>query len=105
MNQFTLFENTDKDTRKAYPYFLNVQSDLVSVLNSRMVIPVVLASQLEKSAPERLCPAFQLGGTEYALLTYQMASAPISMLKKPVVSLDFFRDEIINAIDLLITGI
>lgn len=105
MSQFTLFENTDKTTRKAYPYFLNVQSDLVFILNSRMVIPAVLASRLEKSAPERLCPVFQLDETEYTLLTQQMTSVPASLLKKPAVSLEFFRDEIINAIDFLITGI
>lgn len=105
MGQFTLYENTDGTTKKAYPYFLDIQSDLVSALNSRVVIPVVPAHKLETPAPERLCPTIQIDGIEHALLTHQLTSAPTSILKKPVESIEAFRDEIINAIDFLITGI
>lgn len=105
MSQFTLYENTDKTTKKAYPYFLDVQSNLISVLNSRVVIPVVSAKNLEKEAPKRLCPIFQIDGNEYALLTHQLTSAPVSILKRPVENLNAFRDEIINALDFLISGI
>ncbi|MCA0768049.1 CcdB family protein, partial [Vibrio vulnificus] len=35
----------------------------------------------------------------------QMASVPTKMLKEPVNDLSTFRDEIISAIDFLITGI
>ncbi|MDC0664154.1 CcdB family protein [Marinobacter sp. SS21] len=105
MSQFTLYENTDRTTRKAYPYFLDVQTDLISVLNSRIVIPVIPAQNLEREAPEHLCPIFQIDGNEYALLTHQLTSAPASILKRPAENLEAFREEIINAIDFLITGI
>lgn len=104
MSQFTLYENTDKTTKKAYPYFLDVQTDLISVLNSRIVIPVIPAANLEREAPKRLCPTFQIDSNEYALLTHQLTSVPASILKHPVENLEVFRGEIINAIDLLISG-
>ncbi|MFW9674306.1 CcdB family protein, partial [Vibrio parahaemolyticus] len=39
------------------------------------------------------------------ILTHQMASIPTKILREPVNDLSAFRDEIISAIDFLITGI
>jgi len=39
MGQYSLYKNGNRDTKKAYPYFVNVQSDLLDELNSRLVIP------------------------------------------------------------------
>lgn len=105
MSQFTLYQNSDRSTKKTYPYFLDVQSDLVSNLNSRLVIPLTPEKQLESSAPEKLCPIIQLDDGKFALLTHQLTSAPTTILKKPIDNIDTFRDEIIGAIDFLITGI
>lgn len=54
MEQFALFENADKKSRTTYPYFLNVQSDLVSDLNSRLAIPLVPVTKLDATAPVKL---------------------------------------------------
>lgn len=40
MSQFTLYENKDKSSNKAYPYFVDVQNHLMNELNSRLVIPL-----------------------------------------------------------------
>jgi toxin CcdB len=40
MPQFTLYKNENKNSKKAYPYFIDVQSDLLVDLNSRLVIPL-----------------------------------------------------------------
>lgn len=105
MSQFTLYQNTDKATKKTYPYFLDVQSNLVSILNSRLVIPLTPATKLDTSAPEKLCPVIPLDEGEFALLTHQLTSVPVTILKNPITNLETFRDEVISAIDLLITGI
>lgn len=105
MGQFTLYQNTDHSTQNTYPYFLDVQSDLLSVLNSRLVLPLTPEQRLEASAPEKLCPIVQLDDGNFALLTHQLTSVPNKMLKEPVGSLEICRDEIISAIDFLITGI
>ncbi|ENQ4673024.1 CcdB family protein, partial [Vibrio cholerae] len=41
----------------------------------------------------------------FVILTQQMASVPTKILVEPVADLSTFRDEIIAAIDFLITGI
>ncbi|SON50993.1 CcdB family protein (fragment) [Vibrio tapetis subsp. tapetis] len=40
MSQFTLYQNNDKNTSTAYPYFVDVQSELLDTLNTRLVIPL-----------------------------------------------------------------
>lgn len=48
MPQFTLYKNNDKSTATAYPYFVDVQSELVDSLNTRLVIPLTPIELLEK---------------------------------------------------------
>ncbi|TOH86683.1 CcdB-like toxin protein [Vibrio parahaemolyticus] len=42
---------------------------------------------------------------DFVILTHQMASVPTKILRDPVNDLSTFRNEIIAAIDFLITGI
>jgi toxin CcdB len=105
MSQFMLYKNLDQNTSQAYPYFVDVQSELLSTLNTRLVIPLTPLSLLEKKAPSHLCPTVHLEQGDFVVLTQQMASIPAKILAEPVTDLSPFRDEIIAAIDFLITGI
>ncbi|HGE6037977.1 TPA: CcdB family protein, partial [Vibrio cholerae] len=60
---------------------------------------------LEKKAPSHLCPTIHIEQGNFVILTQQMASVPTKILVEPVADLSTFRDEIIAAIDFLITGI
>ncbi|ELF1354506.1 TPA: CcdB family protein, partial [Vibrio cholerae] len=60
---------------------------------------------LEKKAPSHLCPTIHIEQGDFVILTQQMASVPTKILVEPVADLSTFRDEIIAAIDFLITGI
>jgi len=40
MSQCSVYINTNDDSRKTHPYFVNVQTDLLDALNSRVVIPL-----------------------------------------------------------------
>jgi len=105
MSQFDLYINADKETSKTYPYFIDVQNDLLDALNSRLVIPLTPRSRADKPYPDHLCPILRIAGKDFALLTHQMTSIPVSFLKKKEGSLSGFRVEIVSAIDFLITGI
>ncbi|MBE4112240.1 plasmid maintenance protein CcdB, partial [Vibrio parahaemolyticus] len=48
MSQFSLYKNNDKNTATAYPYFVDVQSELLDTLNTRLVIPLTPTELLEK---------------------------------------------------------
>ncbi|SRR5690606_12319507 len=109
MKQFGLYANPDKNTSQAYPYFVDVQNALLENLNSRVVIPIV-AFEKSKSArtnlyPENLCPVVEIGRKKYVLMTHQMTSVPVQLLKNDEGSLAKYRDEIVAAIDFLVTGI
>lgn len=105
MSQFTLYKNPDKATAATYPFFVDVQSDLLENLNTRLVIPLTPVELIEKKAPSHLCPIIHLDEGDFVILTQQTTSVPTKILIEPTHDLSAFRDEIIAAIDFLITGI
>ncbi|MDJ0779148.1 MAG: CcdB family protein [Gammaproteobacteria bacterium] len=105
MTQFCVYKNQDKRSKETYPYFVDVQNALFSDLNSRLVIPLTGHNSLNKTDVERLCPVIPIRGGNYVLLTHQMTSVPSSILAREEASLEDFRYEILDAIDMLITGI
>ena len=105
MPQFSVYKNQDKRSKDAYPYFVDVQNSLLSDLNTRLVIPFAKPSSLHNTEVERLCPVISINGSDYVLLSHQLTSVPISVLSKEEISIESFRYEILDAIDMLITGI
>ena len=105
MNQYSLYRNENKSSKKTYPFFVDVQSDLLESLNSRVVIPLSLDKTTNNTNAKNLCPVFDIEGKNYILLTHQMTSVPASLLKNNAGSLDKYRYEILGAIDILLTGI
>ncbi|BDA59945.1 plasmid maintenance protein CcdB [Shewanella xiamenensis] len=78
---------------------------MLNILNTRLVIPLTPVELLEKKAPRHLCPVIHIDEGDFVMLTHQMASVPTKILREPVNELSSFRDEIVAAIDFLITGI
>jgi len=105
MSQFHLYENTNKATQKTYPYFVDIQSDLLDTLNSRVVIPLTPLSTSDKSYPAHLCPTLTINDAHFALLTHQITSVSVNFLRECEGSVASNRDKIIAAIDFLVTGI
>lgn len=105
MAQFSVYKNEDKATKKTYPYFLNVQNDLLDELNSRVVIPFSTPNFLKHRDAKKLCPIIKIDDKDFVLLTHQITTVPNSILNNKVVDVSSFRSEIIAAIDLLFTGI
>lgn len=105
MSQFTLYLNKDKSSKKTYPYFVDVQNNLLSDLNSRLVIPLTPSKKVNEKVVQKLCPSISIDGEEFVLVTNQMTTIPKSILKSEVDSLENSRYQIIDAIDMLVTGI
>jgi toxin CcdB len=105
MAQFTLYRNLNQDSKEAYPYFVDVQSRLLEALNTRLVIPLTYYQYLDDSNISNLCPRVVINDENLVLLTHQMTNIPRSALKHPIASLEHLRDEIVSAIDFLVTGI
>lgn len=105
MAQFALYENQNPDSRESYPFFVDVQNSLLDSLNSRLVVPLTSYRNLDESNISNLCPIITLHEERFVVLTHQMTNVPTSALKVAVTSLDYLRDDIIAAIDFLVTGI
>ena len=82
---------------------LDVQTDILSGLNTRMVVP--LFNRTESPKPARfLNPCFDIQGEEYVMLTQFMASIPESELRSFVGTLKSQQQEISAALDMLFVG-
>jgi len=103
--QFSLYKNQDRHSKNTYPYFVDVQNALFSDLNSRLVIPLASHEAIYEIDVEKLCPVIPIHGKNYILLTHQMTSVPVSILSKQELLLEDYRYQILDAIDMLITGI
>ncbi len=105
MPQFAVHKNNNPSTKAAVPFLLDVQSDLVAELGTRVVVPLYTAAAMEGKALRTLMPTFEIDGKPYVMVTPQLAGVARKQLGVQVADLSAKRDEIVAAIDLLITGI
>lgn len=105
MSQFTVHENTNPATRAAVPLLLNVQSDLIEELGTRVVVPLYPVGDIPGKMMRILTPVFDIDAERYVMMTPQLAGIQKKLLGPAVADLSGRRDDIIAALDLLITGI
>lgn len=87
MARFDVYENPGGHAVTT-PYLLDVQSDLLDGLDSRLVIPLRLATAFPKvTLPARLLPMFLVQGQQVLLETPKVAAVPRRLLHTPVASL------------------
>lgn len=105
MAQFSAHKNANPDTRSTVPYLLNVQSDLIEDLATRVVVPLYPASAMKGKILKTLMPTLEIDDKNYVMVTPQLAGVPRKTLGAVAADFSSKRDEIIAALDLLITGI
>jgi toxin CcdB len=105
MPQFTVHQNPNPESKAAYPLLLDIQSDLLADLGTRVVVPLCPASTMNGKPIKILTPVFEIEGKQYTMLTPQLAGVSKKQIGAKVADLSLRRDEIIAAFDLLITGI
>lgn len=105
MPQFTVHRNPNPATRGAVPLLLDVQSDLLEELDTRVVVPLHRSSSLKGGVIKTLMPDVEVDGSTYTAVTPQLAGIPKKSLGAKVASLSARRYDIVAALDLLVTGI
>ncbi len=105
MSQYHIYENLNQNSKQTYPYLIDVQTTLLSDLETRIVIPVSLKSKFGKGIIKNLNPIISINKKEYVIITQQIAGIPIKQLGSSVCDCLSSRHEILSAIDFLITGI
>ncbi|HWJ06178.1 MAG TPA: CcdB family protein [Steroidobacteraceae bacterium] len=106
MPQFAVHRNRNAATKARFPLLLDVQSDLLEELGTRVVIPLTPASSTAKRTTMRtLMPVLAIENREYLLVTPQLAGIAAKELGPVIADLSPDRTSIVAALDLLITGI
>lgn len=105
MAQFDVYPNPSKTSKAHYPYLVDIQNSLLSDLATRIVIPLGKRSAFGGETMQGLTPEISFGDQELLLLVPQISSVPEKYLKNPIGSLSHFRDQVVGALDLAITGI
>lgn len=105
MPQFSVYKNKSPATKARVPYLLDIQSNLLSELETRVVVPLYAATAMKGKTLAVLTPTFEIEGKEYVAMTPQLAGISRKELGAEVAQLTAHRDNIIAALDFLVTGI
>lgn len=106
MRQYAVYRNRHPDTRRAYPYLLNVQSDLIAETGTRVVVPLSPVSSRAGSTPiGTLMPRVEVAGKPHVLMVPLLAAAETSHLGSLEADLSDQHHTIMAALDMLFTGI
>jgi toxin CcdB len=92
-------------SKSAYPYLVDVQSDLLSELQTRVVVPLAKLTALRKKPIRDLTPVVEIEGAKYLMLVPQLAGISISEMGPSVATIANHREEVVAALDFLITGV
>ena len=88
MARFDVYENPGKHAGTT-PYLLDVQSDLLNELDTRMVVPLRHLEHFKNvELPRLLTPVFTVEGQEFLLETPKMGAVTRRLLKSRVTSLE-----------------
>ena len=98
MPKYDVFPNPSGDG-----YLLDVQSDLLSDLNTRVVVPLLTLARAPKPAT-RLNPMFDINNERVVMVTQFMAAIPVGVLATPIANIEAEFDKITAAVDMLIQG-
>ena len=103
MAQFDVCLNPNPSSANAIPYLLEVQSDLLESVHTRVVVP--LARLADRGQPAKyLNPQFEIKGVQVVMVTEQIAGISKNALGTKVLSLESQRDLVMDALDFLFRG-
>lgn len=84
-------------------YWLDVQADLLSRLNTRIVVPLI-PCDIAPTPAGRLNPVFVIDGTECVMTTQFLSAVMAASLAHPTASLADQSDRIMAALDTALIG-
>ena len=104
MAQFDISINNNQSSKTDVPYLMDIQSDSVSILGTRIVVPLRKVENFIDKTISRIHISIEVGNKEYRAFISEMAAIPTGLIGSTVINGVHKRTEIIAAIDLLFTG-
>ena len=105
MPQFAVYKNKNAATRTRFPFLLDIQSDLLDPLATRVVVPLEPAGAAGSRSMQPLTPAIRVAGKNYLMITPQLAGVTARELGPVVADASADRSTIVAALDFLICGV
>lgn len=99
MSRFSVYANPE-----GAGYLLDVQANLLSHLNTRMVVPLLPKASAPTPA-QSLNPLFDIDGETCVMVTQFMAAVPQKMLQTLVLNVEDRAHEVVSALDCLFQGV
>ena len=103
--QFDVYENPSSRMRDVYPFVVDIQSNLLSALATRMVVPLAVTNLSPAELPARLCPVITVQNLSLMLVPFEAAPLDKRLLRAEVASVQERSYEIIAAMDAVLSGI
>ncbi len=104
MAAYLVFRNPNPKTSQTVPFLLDVQSEVLAVLGTRVVVPLYRPDATGVQVLSRLTPLVPFQGQSLVAMVPEMAGLPRRDLGPVAGELASSRGEILQAIDLLLTG-
>jgi toxin CcdB len=86
------------------PLMVDVQSELLGEIDSRVVVPLRPVTKTIEVTLPRLKPILHIGDQDYILVTTDLGAQPKRWLGQPIGNIAKHRDEIVAALDFLFQG-
>ena len=88
----------------AVPLVVDVQADLLEILRTRVVVPLLPFVEAEQEVAARLKPIIDIAGDDHVLMTTDLGALPSVALGERVASVEQHRQIITDALDFLFQG-
>ena len=105
IQRFDVFRNESPNTSRRFPYFLVVQSDLLSDLATSVVVPLGKPGVVGGKLASALTPQLTIGTASYVMYTPELGAVPAAALRRREMNIESQRDAIRHALDFLFSGI
>lgn len=105
MPQFDVYVNPYPAMRASTPFLVDVQSDLIDALPTRLVMPLSRVGATQMPLPRNLCPVVQVEGEPLALMPHLAAPVAKRLLRQPVLSIAHRAHEVSAALGAVMSGV
>lgn len=104
MEQFDILINKNSRSKKDVPFLINLQSDPMDVLATRIVAPLRETSKYSDQVLTKIHILISINNIDYTIFISELASIPTNVIGEKIMNANFLRQKCIDAIDLLFTG-
>lgn len=103
--QWDVYANPNPGSRVEVPYLVDVQSDLLRAVPTRLVVPLAPPRRRLSGGPQRMSPVFLVQDLQLLLVPQEAGPVDARVLRQPVANLRPDAHRIIDALDAVVSGV